>query len=304
VWPALQADKIIDHVYLIDTRALGLSRTVAAYLLVGDEVALIDMGYRSSVRTIRQRMNELGIRRLDYLLPTHVHLDHCGSCGTLATEFIQARVLAHPTAVKHLIDPSRLIAGATEIFGQELVNRYGLPDPIAPNRVASIPAGQTINLGRGLVLKAVWTPGHAPHQVSYELEGKGILFTGDAVGVTFPDVPVLIPTTPPPSFDLGLAVDSLKLLNACDVKQLCTPHFGALTNAKDELAKNINKLMEWRNKIVELRSAGYSVDSLVGSLIDDVARQAGVRASEIPDYLQVLMRVNVLGFVQYLDRKS
>jgi glyoxylase-like metal-dependent hydrolase (beta-lactamase superfamily II) len=124
--------KINETVSLIDTEALGLPRVVACYLVRGKESALLDMGYRSSAESVIRDLVSLGVGsdEVDYLLPTHVHLDHSGSCGTIARRFPRASVLAHPVGVPHLSDPTRLVEGAGELFGEALMRRYGLPDPI------------------------------------------------------------------------------------------------------------------------------------------------------------------------------
>ena len=169
---------------------------------------MIDMGYQSSFNEIINHLRMEGIESgdLDYLLPTHVHLDHSGSCGTLAKRFPAADIRAHPLAVPHLIDPSRLIASATKVFGSNLIEQYGLPDPIDGARVDQLCDDEQIDLGGGVTLRAIWSPGHAPHQVSFLVEQTGMVLTGDAVGIRYPQFPLLIPAAPPPSFDLENAV--------------------------------------------------------------------------------------------------
>jgi glyoxylase-like metal-dependent hydrolase (beta-lactamase superfamily II) len=189
---------------MIDTLALGRPGVVAAYIVRGKEHALIDMGYASSAATVlmdikNSKINGAGI---DYLLPTHVHLDHSGAWGDLAENFVDASIRAHPKGERHLVDPSVLWKEAGQLFGPELMKLYGTPQPINGSRVRAIADGEEISLGSGLTLRSIWTPGHASHHLSYELEGAGTVFTGDAVGITHPAFPVLIPTTPPTSFKI------------------------------------------------------------------------------------------------------
>jgi len=162
------------------------------------------MGYKSSAQIVAKDLAAHGIGKEDlhYLLPTHVHLDHCGSCGTLANLYEDASVRLHPRGQSHVSDPERLVAGAMKLFGEERVKRFGLPDPTSPKRVRGVSDDEEIALGNGLTLRAIWTPGHAPHHISYLLEESGTLFTGDAVGVQYPASPVLIPTSPPPELQL------------------------------------------------------------------------------------------------------
>ena len=134
------------------------------------------MGYPSSANVILQDLAEASISDIDYLLPTHVHLDHSGSCGRLAKQFPRALIYVHPIGRQHLIDPTRLIEDATKLFGVELMGRYGSPELINDNRVRSLRDDEVLDLGKGLTLRTVWTPGHASHHLSlsaFSLERLG-----------------------------------------------------------------------------------------------------------------------------------
>ena len=123
--------RVNDFVSIIDTVALGQPRVVAAYLISGKEKALVDMGFESSASNVIEDLEKGGIAKddLDYLLPTHVHLDHSGSCGTLARRFSKASVRVHPKGEAHLADPSKLWKAALELFGSKLMEKYGKPNP-------------------------------------------------------------------------------------------------------------------------------------------------------------------------------
>ncbi|MEM4675453.1 MAG: MBL fold metallo-hydrolase, partial [Nitrososphaerota archaeon] len=111
--------RIQDGVYLIDTMALGVREFVAAYLLVDEKTALIDTGYASSLNVLLSDIKSIGLdpSMLDYIIVTHVHLDHAGAAGSLIKTATNAKVLAHPRGVKHLVDPTRLISSVEEIYG-------------------------------------------------------------------------------------------------------------------------------------------------------------------------------------------
>jgi glyoxylase-like metal-dependent hydrolase (beta-lactamase superfamily II) len=143
--------KLDDQVSIIDTMALGKPGVAAAYLVSGKESALIDMGYRSSAQSVINDLEEngLGADSIDYLLPTHVHLGHSGGCGTLAEKYVNASVLVHPRGMPHLADPSKLWEGAGELFGAQLMERYGKPQPIARNRLREVSDNEEISVGVG-----------------------------------------------------------------------------------------------------------------------------------------------------------
>jgi len=191
--------KLDDTISIIDTMALGQPKFVAAYLISGKEKALVDMGFESSATQVIEDLEGSGVARdeLDYLLPTHVHLDHSGSCGTLAKNFSRASVRVHPKGEPHLEDPTKLWKAASELFGSKLMEPYGMPKPIDRKRLRIIGDEETITLGKSVTLRSLWTPGHASHHLSYLIEEKALVLTGDAIGTNYPDFPVLIPTTLP-----------------------------------------------------------------------------------------------------------
>jgi glyoxylase-like metal-dependent hydrolase (beta-lactamase superfamily II) len=279
---------------------------VAAYFIKGKENALVDMGYRSSAESVATDLSEIGIADgdLHYLLPTHVHLDHSGSCGALAQWFPAASVRVHPRGQPHLSDPSRLIKGASEVFGEDVTRKFGLPDPIDHKRVRAILDDEEVALGDGVTLRAIWTPGHAPHHLSYLLEETGTLFTGDAVGVCSPAAPVLIPTTPPPSFNLDNALASLERLRSLSPTQLLTPHFGQVRNADERLQRSIGALFYWRTRLDKLISAKASVGEIVMALTSEIGQAIGTSSASLPEFVRTTVRVSALGFLGYLEWKS
>jgi glyoxylase-like metal-dependent hydrolase (beta-lactamase superfamily II) len=292
-----------DQVSIIDTLALGRPGVVAAYLIRGKEHALIDMGYASSAATVLMDIKdiEIGSEGIDYLLPTHVHLDHSGACGALAENFVAASIRVHPKGERHLVDPSKLWEGASELFGAELMKLYSRPQPINGNRVRAIGDGEEISLGNGLTLRSIWTPGHASHHLSYELEGTGNVFTGDAVGIKYPAFPILIPTTPPTSFNLEAAIASLQRIEQVSPKNLLTPHYGVIHDAVSSIDANIRSLQDWTAKINKMLRSGLSTNLIIATLTEAIARERAHSNGSLPDYLRISIRVSVLGVLRYLE---
>ena len=123
----MTATRISEKVHMIDTMALGQPNTVAVYVLRGEKVALVDCGYASSSETVLEGLAQVGVSPsdVDYIIPTHVHLDHGGAAGHLLKRMPNATVLAQEKGVPHLIDPARLVESATRLFGQEAIDRFG-----------------------------------------------------------------------------------------------------------------------------------------------------------------------------------
>ena len=136
----------------------------------------------------------------------------------------------HPVGARHLVDPSRLVASAGRVYGDMLDRVYGRLDPTPAERINALDDGEEIPLGSGRALVAVHSPGHASHHLALHDSGTGVLFTGDAAGVRLPDVGVLRPATPPPDFDLDLALRSLRTFAARRPSALALAHFGLLAD--------------------------------------------------------------------------
>ena len=300
---ATMITRLNDIISLIDTMALGQPRVVAAYLVSGKERALVDMGFESSAPRLIKDLADAGVEDgdLDYLLPTHVHMDHAGSCGTLARKFSKASVLVHPKGESHLADPTRLCKGVTELFGVEQMERMGSPKPVSKKQLAAIGDDQTINLGKSVTLRSMWTPGHASHHLSYLIEATSTVLTGDAIGTNYPGFPVLIPTTPPTSFNLPLALNSIERIRQIVPREFLAPHFGVMSRCEELLDANVSALREWRSKIEERIKEGRTAGAIAKELEFVMTERCRLPISSIPDYVTGSISRSVLGFMKYLQ---
>ncbi len=294
--------KISDRVYQLDTMALGQAGTVAVYVIKGPKVTMVDCGYASSYETVLQGLSEMGIRPSDvkYVIPTHVHLDHAGAAGYLLREMPNAEVIAHEKAVPHLVDPSRLIESATGIFGDFIMKAYGLPLRIDESRITPVGQEMHLDLGDGLSATLVDAPGHAPHQISVLLEKQKLLFTADAVGIVYPGLKTLIPTTPPPSFEPAKLSSTVDRLLQMDSNSLLVPHFGVRRDTKNVFETTKKKTQDWLMKVRAMRSKGMELEDIAEVLQKEIKTEAGVRKLAI--YAEVSVRVTVMGMLHFLSR--
>ncbi len=299
----LTTSKISDRVYLIDTLAIGDRNTVAAYLLKGSKLALVDVGYASSADVVLAGLKELNVEPsdVDYLIPTHVHLDHGGGTGHLLERMPKAKVIAQERGVPHLIDPSRLVQSATSVFGEEMIRRFGTPKEVPAERITAVGEEMHLELG-GLSLTAIHSPGHAPHQISVYVEEEKVLLAADAVGIMYPSLGVLIPTTPPPSLNPEQLSSTAEKLSQLDPKLLLAPHFGVRTDPKRVLAETTVKTNEWVAETREMKKRGLSADAIAAELKSGVLREAGLQAGDFPRYADVSVRTNVMGIMHYLEK--
>ncbi|MFQ5998862.1 MAG: MBL fold metallo-hydrolase [Candidatus Bathyarchaeia archaeon] len=296
--------KVDEATFLIDTEAFGQKARVAAFAIASDSPVLIDTGYASSAGTVLTKIKSLGLNMADFtrIIPTHVHLDHAGATGVLVREMSNAQVFVHERGVKHLVDPTRLVASARTVFAKEEFSQFGTVMPIEANRVTSVADHQVLDLGQGLKLEMIWAPGHAPHELCILNKRTGALFTGDAVCTYYPYFKALTPTAPPPSFDLRQTVESLRQLKALKPRLLLTPHFGAIEHAEEMLQRNIQRFSEWESLILEGHAEGQSSDKILNSLLWHVAKEAGCSLDEVPGHVRTTTKMALIGYESYLQK--
>jgi len=300
------SSKITSRAFIIDTLGLGNSSTVAVYVVKGGRrTAVIDCGYASTYGNVMQGLRHIGVEpsRVDYLIPTHLHLDHAGATGHLLRYMPRARVIAHERAVPHLVDPTRLVEGATAVFGEKLVQMYGKPLPIDKNKITAVGEESHIDLG-GATLTTLHAPGHAPHQIAVLFEEEHLLFSADAVGMVFPSFPTLLPATPPPSLDPVKLVQTLEMLRQTDPKMLLVPHYGVRKDVNLVLDRTREKTEEWVKDVTRLNDMHLTPEQIVDELRGKITEETGIPSGGFPSYVLVVMRVSVLGILAHLNRSS
>ena len=300
----MYATKVRDRVYLLDTFALGQQKTVGVYVITGPRVALVDCGYASSYLNVLTGLSEIGIAPSDvrYVIPTHVHLDHAGATGQLLREMPNAEVLAHERGVPHLVDPSRLIESATRVFGEVIMGLYGPPLPVPSERITPVGKETSLDLGGGLTALMMHTPGHAPHQISLLLDNVKMILTADAVGILYPDLKALIPTTPPPSFDPDQLVSSVAALERTNPEGLLLPHYGVNFEVSRVFKETREKVPAWVREVREMKKDGMGLDEIAEAMEARVKNEAN--ASDLPIYAKVSVRSSVMGILHYLSKNA
>jgi glyoxylase-like metal-dependent hydrolase (beta-lactamase superfamily II) len=297
---------------VIDTRMHGIPGITGAFLVTDEKTALIETGPKSTVQHVLGGLRDTGIESLDWIIVTHIHLDHAGAAGTLAKHFPEARVAVHEAGVRHLIDPSKLWSSAARIYGDAMERMWGGIDPIPEARIVSLSDGDKIELG-DTTLQAVDTPGHAGHHHAFLDASSGIAFVGDALGVRLPDVGVMRPATPPPEFNLELAVTSIERISQLEPTEIYLTHFSSPahgTNPSPPQAvcnEAIEALRTWANWIEEARMQTTELDE-VTRLITERSRSAmGERVTE--DAIKRMDQttsyaMNTSGYMRYFDKKA
>lgn len=220
-------------IHTIDTGFVR-SRFDAAYLVVErGRAAFIDCGTHFAVPRMLGMLEAAGLTpaAVDWLILTHVHLDHAGGAGELMARLPNARLVVHPRGARHMIDPSQLWAGASAVYGEAVMEQtYGRLRPIPAERVLEAPDGHIVQLA-GRPLLCIDTPGHARHHIAIYDERANVCFTGDTFGLSYRELdtdrgPFIIPTTSPVQFDPDALHASIDRLISLKPAAMYLTHYG------------------------------------------------------------------------------
>lgn len=220
----------------------GFDNFVATWVHTADPVTVIDVGPSISAPALLAALTELGVRRPERILLTHIHIDHAGGAGVVAAAFPHTPVVCHPNAVSHLIDPERLWQGSLKTLG-DTARAYG---PIRPVPTDQILTPDQINASS---LVCVDTPGHAAHHLSFLI--GDLLFAGEAGGVCLPfkDRTLYLRPATPPRFILEIYLESIDRLVALRPRSICYGHIGMRANAIQLLQAHRDQLLLWQDLI-------------------------------------------------------
>ncbi len=265
----------------------------SSYLIGEKNLALLDPGTSRSVPSLLNwfKSSPYTLSSLDYLLLTHVHLDHCGAAGRLVEEVPDLKVYLHERGFRHLEDPSDLLASVEEATGDRF-DQYGDLKPVPSDNLFPIGERRTLELG-GRELVALPTPGHAPHHLAYYDEKTGSLFTGDGAGLYLDGR--LIPSTPPPTFNLELSLESLDKMKSFAPSRLLFSHFGPGENPSELLERYRDVLEGWVNEVDELHSSGLGKEEITDRTAE--SHEGWIRKG----FSRGELGMNVQGVLEYLD---
>jgi glyoxylase-like metal-dependent hydrolase (beta-lactamase superfamily II) len=237
----------------IDLMHRGLDRVIGAYDVDG---VVVDPGPASCVDRLLAAVDEPRA-----LLLTHIHLDHAGASGVLVRRFPHLKVYVHERGAPHMIDPSRLLASARKLYGDEMDALWGEVAPVPEENVHVLEGGETVE-----GFKVAYTPGHASHHVSYLHESTGDAYVGDVGGVRIPPSDLTLAPTPPPDIDLEAWRESLDKIAAWSPERLCLTHFGTT----DRVDRQLDRVRESTASLAE-RVRGCTLEEFQAALRDKIA---------------------------------
>jgi glyoxylase-like metal-dependent hydrolase (beta-lactamase superfamily II) len=229
---------IASDISYIDLNFCDTPKSIATGVYAGDAGAvLIDPGPGSCIDTLRSSLaaQGIGVRDIDSILVTHIHLDHAGATGLLVRDNPRIRVFVHEKGAPHVVDPSKLINSANQLWGVEGVARlWGQVIPVPESNLQVLGERAQITAG-GRPFDVRYTPGHASHHVSYFDDRSGLVWAGDTAGLRFTSKVFTLPPTPPPDIDLEAWRDSLGKIREWKPETVFITHFGPYSGAAQHL---------------------------------------------------------------------
>lgn len=243
--PAL---RLADDLWLLDLAFQGSAGVIGAYLFTGpDGHTLLETGPGSTLDALDRAVAAAGADLADVtqLVVTHIHLDHAGAAGSLLRRLPSARLFVHPVGAPHMIDPSKLLASATRIYGDRMDVLWGAFEPCPRERVVTLADDETVRCGTR-TLRALYTPGHASHHIAFHDPRDGAVYTGDVAGVRLNAAKYVRPPTPPPDIDLEAWHASVERIRALEPRALRLTHFGPFNDPPRHLDELLRRLNLWR----------------------------------------------------------
>ena len=289
-----------EDLAMVDTGMFGVSQHGCVYFVDADRPAIVETGTGAEVERILAGLDVIGLEPTDieYIVVTHVHLDHAGGAGRLADVCENASVVVSDRGAPHLVDPERLIAGTKAAVGDQW-RHYASPIPVPASRIHAISPEETIDLGnRSLVAHPA--PGHARHQLVFAMPSLDAVFTGDAAGLWHPDAETVLPTSPPPEFDLDQARADVDRILALEPSTLLYTHFGPASDPDTLLPMYKSTLAEWVDLVKQTYELTGDKDETVRRLVEET----GYVACWGDEKGRAEVRLNVNGVLTAMERES
>lgn len=302
---------IVSDVSYIDLNFCGTPKGIATGVYGNPSgVVLVDPGPGSCIDTLTGSLKEQGIRVSDVesILLTHIHLDHAGGTGLLVQENPRIRVFVHEKGAPHVIDPSKLINSANQLWGVEGVARlWGKVVPVPQENLHVLGEHDRITAG-GRHFDVRYTPGHASHHVSYFDDQSGIVWAGDTAGMRFTAKVFTLPPTPPPDIDIEAWHQSLRKIQGWKPETVFVTHFGPYGDAAahlERMEKSVDDVTEIARRAIQ---SDASDEAKYEQFRNDVAaylRDSGVRDDEVASLENVgPLEFNWRGLVRYWKKRA
>lgn len=299
-----------DDIFAIDTMLAGYPGIVSSYLIRSERPCIVEVGTAGSARVLHEAVTRLGLAPEDLatIVVTHIHLDHAGGTGDMASLFPNAEIVVHERGARHLADPGRLMRSAAMVWGDRLDTLFGMMRPTEATRIRAVGETGEIDLGGGRRLVTHYAPGHAKHHMGLVDTLTGDLYVGDALGMYKPLTGDVVPATPPPDFDMEACLATLRLFGDIGAQRLMFSHFGAVDVVEETIDRAEAELRLWVETVREAHGSTGDLDHAIAMVRDKVvARYRPLPPETSPGTGEILdtlsgPEANVSGIVHWLDR--
>lgn len=301
----------LPRLHVIDLEYLGQRGSIASYVIeTADGLLMIESGPASCIDVLQAGLRELGadLGDVKHLLLSHIHFDHAGAAGHIAEA--GATVHVHRVGAPHLADPSKLIASATRIYGDDMDRLWGEIRAVPGDRLVACSDGARVSLG-GVDFRAIETPGHAAHHHTWacDLRGESLGFTGDAAAAVCLEAPDFISLpAPPPEFDPDAWRASIERIRTERFDAILPTHFGRIDDVDGHLDRVRASLDAHVEKLESLAAATDGDDAAIveayGTWIDGLADDAGLPDAPRAFYAKgSVVTMNVSGFARWRRKR-
>ena len=308
--------KYVSDVALIDARYIRPGLAAVFLLVENGKAALIETGCNASLPSVLEALERqnIAVENVDYVIPTHVHLDHAGGAGSMMRAFPNARLVVHPRGARHMIDPSKLIEGSIAVYGAEKMKRlYGEILPVDAGRVIEATDGMTLKIA-GRQLLFLDTPGHAKHHIAVVDEKSNHIFTGDSFGLVLDELAgeqgrFVHPTTTPVQLDPPAMHATMDRLMSYKPAGMFLTHFGHLNDVDrygDILHRQVDAFVDIARQCREEGTGRHeAIRTALGEFAIQEARAVGCRLPEsgILEIMDHDLELNAQGLGVWLDNQ-
>ncbi|MDD2990573.1 MAG: MBL fold metallo-hydrolase [Zoogloea sp.] len=300
-------------IFAVDSAYTGPDVAAIHLIEEGGRAALVDTGNNESLRHVLAALAETGLsaESVDFVLLTHIHLDHAGGAGAFMQAFPNAKLVVHPRGARHMAEPSKLFAGVSAVYGPERARAlYGELIPVPVERIIEAGDGHELNLA-GRVIRVFDTPGHARHHVCYFDTKSRAFFTGDTFGLSYRTLdvngkPSIFPTTTPVQFEPEAMHASIRRMEAEQPTAMYLTHYAQVRDVP-RLAADMHRLIDAHVAIAERHEAAEErkerIEQDIWALVGEEAVRAGwtVPEAEWRRILALDVELNAQGLDVWLD---
>ncbi|PEA82448.1 MBL fold metallo-hydrolase [Bacillus pseudomycoides] len=314
-----KVEQLSSQLYIIDDYDLQHEERTGTYVLLGDEITLIETCAAPSLPHLLNGLQQLRINLADVknIIVTHVHLDHAGGAGLMMEKCPNATLFVHSRGARHMIDPTKLIQGAKAVYGDSFDKLFNPILPIPEKRVHTVQDGETLQISEDRLLTFYNTTGHAKHHISIHDSLTNGIFTGDTIGIYYRElaelgVELYLPTTSPSQFQPDAMIAAKDRIRNMNVDSIYFGHYGASSHVSEvykQLEYWLPIFVEAGKQVFEknqdFETASHELYSLLLETVSSHLTKQGVTPTHsIYDVIKLDMEISAMGIIDYLIKQE